>query len=284
MTQLLSVDAAERLAECEQRIEGRLRAMAANAIAIGNDLTVVRDERLYVASYGTFEEYAEQRWGFGARRARQFIDAAAVSGSLGTTVPKDQMPTSERQARELAPLLDDPDELRETWQETLRRTEGKPTAAAIRDVRNERRQPEALAPEPPAAVRNERDEDLPLNPDSTADDATSQDEDLFAPSNWTKPEPDPVTPAQPPARTSPESRYRAPTQTAEDRQRTAEALAQQEALNAWSRAVDGLTLALSWANTYQPPADIPPNYVTPAEFLRRADALADIAGLWKETA
>ena len=45
------------------------------------------------------------------------------------------IPATESQARELAPLLDDPEELREVWTETVERTEGKPTAAAIRASR-----------------------------------------------------------------------------------------------------------------------------------------------------
>ena len=48
------------------------------------------------------------------------------------------IPATERQARELAPLLDNPTELREVWAKANERTEGKPTAGAIREVRDER--------------------------------------------------------------------------------------------------------------------------------------------------
>lgn len=56
--------------------------------------------------------------------------------------------------------------------------------------------------------------------------------------------------------------------------------ARQEALNAWSEAVDGLTRALSYAKTYQPPDDIPDNYVSVVEFRERLEALADSTREW----
>lgn len=60
------------------------------------------------------------------------------------------------------------------------------------------------------------------------------------------------------------------------------AAARQEALNAYSAAVDGLTVALSWAKTYRPPADLPGNYVSVGEFVDRIAALAAQAGTWSE--
>lgn len=59
--------------------------------------------------------------------------------------------------------------------------------------------------------------------------------------------------------------------------------ARQESLNAYSEAVDGLTRALSYAKTYTPPADIPDNYVSVAEFVERLETLRDIATAWKDS-
>ena len=42
------------------------------------------------------------------------------------------------QARELEPLLDDPDKLRAVWEETLDRTNGQPTARALAETRTAR--------------------------------------------------------------------------------------------------------------------------------------------------
>ena len=47
------------------------------------------------------------------------------------------MAPSERQARELAPLLDEPDELRDAWAEAS--TNGTPTAERVREVVARRR-------------------------------------------------------------------------------------------------------------------------------------------------
>lgn len=58
------------------------------------------------------------------------------------------------------------------------------------------------------------------------------------------------------------------------------AASRQEALNAWSGAVDGLTRALSYAKTYKPPIGIPENYVSVADFAERAESLLEIAQGW----
>lgn len=62
------------------------------------------------------------------------------------------------------------------------------------------------------------------------------------------------------------------------------AAARQETLNRWSQAVDGLTNALSFAKTFQPPTDMPVSYVSVVEFMQRLDALVDIAAAWDATA
>lgn len=79
--------------------------------ARGLVLLTIRDNRLYRATHNTFEDYCEQRWGLSGRRANQLIGAYEVTEELGTMVPKTpeiQAP-NERQARELAPLRDQPE-------------------------------------------------------------------------------------------------------------------------------------------------------------------------------
>lgn len=58
------------------------------------------------------------------------------------------------------------------------------------------------------------------------------------------------------------------------------AVAKQEALNAWSEAVDGLTRALSYAKTYTPPIDIPDSHVSVEDFIERASSLLATAQSW----
>jgi len=127
-----------RLDQCEAVIARGLRTFA----EVGAALMTIRDQRLYLASYATFENYCQERWKFSRPRAYQLIDAARVSPMVDTRgLPA---PANERQARELAPLLDDPDELRDVWEETLEKTGGQPTAKDIAATR-EKRKPEPVS-------------------------------------------------------------------------------------------------------------------------------------------
>lgn len=92
-------------------------------------LLTIRDERLYRASYPTFEEYCLRRWGMGRQRAYQLIDATQVIENLSTMVDI-PMPTNERQTRALASLA--PDQQREVWAAAIDSAlNGQPTAAHI---------------------------------------------------------------------------------------------------------------------------------------------------------
>ena len=95
---------------------------------VGMALATIRDKRLYQAKYATFEDYCHQRWSLSRSRAYQLMAAAdVVSTIVDTGLPA---PANEGQARELARV---PAEKRaEVWRATVERTEGKPTAAAIR--------------------------------------------------------------------------------------------------------------------------------------------------------
>lgn len=58
--------------------------------------------------------------------------------------------------------------------------------------------------------------------------------------------------------------------------------AKQESLNAYSDAVDGLTKALSYAKTYDPPGDLPAGHVSIADFIGRAQELLGIVEQWDD--
>jgi hypothetical protein len=99
-------------------------------LEVGDALQTIRSERLYLLSHATFADYCLQRWGFSDARARQLV-LAAKTVTVVTAGGLDA-PTSERQARELAKV---PEPQREqVWRETLDRTDGKPTAAAVREA------------------------------------------------------------------------------------------------------------------------------------------------------
>jgi phage N-6-adenine-methyltransferase len=120
------------LAECEVTIERGLETF----VEVGQALAAIRDGRLYRESgYTRFEDYCRQRWGWSKTHANRQIEAACVAASL---TPMGVTPASERQTRELAPLRDEPEKLREAWSEALERSGGDPTAKVVREVVRER--------------------------------------------------------------------------------------------------------------------------------------------------
>lgn len=92
--------------------------------------------------YLTFEAYCETRWSITPQHAGRLIVASQVAAALE---PIGSTPATESQARELAPLLDQPEALREAWQQVNATTSGKPTAAAIRSIVRPATQPPAGA-------------------------------------------------------------------------------------------------------------------------------------------
>jgi hypothetical protein len=124
-TELTPVEVAS-LAEHEAVIERGLNTF----VEVGNALLAIRDQREYRAAHSTFEGYCQERWGFTERRARQLMASAEA---VGTIVPTGlPAPANEGQARELARVPEP--ERAEVWRETIERTGGKPTAAAIRET------------------------------------------------------------------------------------------------------------------------------------------------------
>lgn len=133
MTDIATLTHAEEiaLADCEQRIETGIKGF----IETGSALTFVRDNRLYREHYETFEAYLEGRWGISRRHGYQLMESAqAVSSIEHTGLP---LPERESQARELA-KVPEPDRA-DVWSETVERTNGKPTAAAVREVSAEQK-------------------------------------------------------------------------------------------------------------------------------------------------
>lgn len=126
------------------RLEMTIERGIGTFLKVGSALMEIRDKRLYRETHRRFEDYCQERWGFTDRRARQMIEASQI----GTMVPV----SNERQARELAPLLDEPEQLRDAWQEASE--SGQPTALKVRQA-VERRKPIILDGE--ALERHQRD-------------------------------------------------------------------------------------------------------------------------------
>lgn len=127
--ELPAIERQTRLAECETIIERGLQTF----IEVGQALAEIRDERHYLDEFDTFESYCKTRWNFTPSRASRLITASEVTTALpmGNT----PIPTSERQARELAGL--DPEAAGDVMRRADAATEGKITAAAILAARAE---------------------------------------------------------------------------------------------------------------------------------------------------
>lgn len=143
----------QRLAACEAVIERGLGTF----VEVGEALLTIREARLYRETHKTFEEYCRERWGFNDSRARQLIGAAETVTTV--TVQGLPAPRNEAVARELAPLRQEPEKLREKWSETVEKHGAEPTAKQVRVVvqgapqEDMRKMKERLARE-----RRERDE------------------------------------------------------------------------------------------------------------------------------
>ena len=142
LTVALTVTESDRLAECEATIERGQQTF----IEVGNALSEIRDARLYRSEFGTFEEYCRERWGWSDSRARQMIAAAETVTNV--TVLGAVAPANEGQARELVGLP--AETAAAVMTAAVGATDGKPTAAAIREAREE------IAPKPKHVVTETR--------------------------------------------------------------------------------------------------------------------------------
>ena len=112
-------DISERLSAVEvQSLEHYERIIAQGIktfVEVGHALVIIRDERLYRGSYGTFEDYLRQRWDLSRPYAYQLIDAAVVVENVSAVA--DIVPVNEAQARPLTGLA--PEQQREVWQQAV---------------------------------------------------------------------------------------------------------------------------------------------------------------------
>lgn len=168
MSDLLSASEAERLTERERVIERGLTTF----VDVGNALLSIRDERLYRAEFASFEDYCQGRWSLSRPRAYELMSAAGVVSAMADTgLPA---PDNERQARELARVPED--RRAQVWQQTIERTAGKPTGAAIRETYEPT--PDPLPPEIAQQQIEPRVEDV-ISPDARERNAHEREEQKF---------------------------------------------------------------------------------------------------------
>ena len=120
------------LAECEATMERGVRGY----VEAGEALRIIRDDRLYRETHGTFEDYCRERWGWSRQRSLQLIDAASVTTTVvSLNAPA---PANEGQARELVGL---PAETAAQIMRTAAETGQTVTARIIRETRVQITQP-----------------------------------------------------------------------------------------------------------------------------------------------
>lgn len=121
MTAFIEVSKVDRLKECETTIERGLFSF----IEMGKALREIRDKKLYEDNYDSFVEYCKGKWNLRSTYSYNLIEAAGVVDNLSAMVEKNNLPSSERIARELKGL--EPDEQREVWTEVI--DSGQPVTA-----------------------------------------------------------------------------------------------------------------------------------------------------------
>ncbi len=111
---------APELRTAEARIDVLLGQAERAFVEIGRELLRIRDDKLYLGQYPTFETYYTERWGGHRQRAYQLMSAALVMEHLSNTLDT-PLPANARVAAELATLRDHPEQLREVWDESVER-------------------------------------------------------------------------------------------------------------------------------------------------------------------
>ena len=161
---------AQRLRELENVIESGLDTV----LEVGNALAEIRDSKLYLAEFQTFEAYCRDRWKISRPRAYQLITAADVSTIVD--VP------SESHARELAPLKKHPALAAEAWEAAQDDAADEGVKPAARHLRKAVKR---ITDDQPKKKRQKKQDTTPpptrAEPDATADSADDELNDFDPP-------------------------------------------------------------------------------------------------------
>lgn len=112
---LLSTEEKTALTYHENVIEKGLETF----IEVGQSLQYIRDNRLYRSDFTTFDDYMSDRWGKSRAWASNMIKSVDVINSLESVNPGLQKPETEKVARPLAKLKNDPELMAQVWEEAV---------------------------------------------------------------------------------------------------------------------------------------------------------------------
>lgn len=119
----------DRLLRLEEVIERGMKTF----IEVGKALQEIRDSRLYLQGYSTFDAYCRDRWGWDRVNAHRYVEAAVVVEALSDD--NIEGPLNVAQTREIAPLLRrDEQEALALWRELRAEFGKRVTAERIRRV------------------------------------------------------------------------------------------------------------------------------------------------------
>jgi hypothetical protein len=106
-------------------------------LQVGQALLEIDRDNLYPETYSTFKAWCQDHLGRSAQRAYQWMAAARAVENLSTTVDIPP-PQNERQARPMIPFA--PEDQRTIWRDTHATTNGQPTAEAVEEAAERRRE------------------------------------------------------------------------------------------------------------------------------------------------
>lgn len=69
-----------------EKLEAVIRRGLQTFVEVGDSLRVIRDEKLYLRDFDSFEAYCDTTWGWSKRRGNQLIQAAELVGNLPPTL------------------------------------------------------------------------------------------------------------------------------------------------------------------------------------------------------
>lgn len=82
MTEAISLTESKRLIQLEKIIKAGEKVF----VEVGNALLEIRDAKLYRADFSTFDEYCQEKWGWGRQRGYELIIAAKTVQALPKSV------------------------------------------------------------------------------------------------------------------------------------------------------------------------------------------------------